>query len=58
MTWEQWVIAIWLIVGGAIGIATTARDKEMSSLAVTFAVIIILCWRVTMALVLHAGGFW
>ena len=58
MTWPQIYVLASMILSGAIGIATEARNRDKSSSYVAIYVFLVIAFRVIAALVLHAGGFW
>jgi hypothetical protein len=58
VTWPQLYVLSAMILSSVLGIVGEARDRDKSAAHVAFYVVILLAFRVAMALVLHAGGFW
>lgn len=58
MTWPQLYVLAAMILSSAIGISSEARRQDKSSGYVALYVAIVISLKVTMALVLHAGGLW
>jgi hypothetical protein len=58
MTWQQFLIALWLVANAALSLVSATRDRETSSGEAALGVILAWSFYIAIALVLHSGGFW
>jgi hypothetical protein len=58
MTWQQLLIATWMIVGFVFGAYESACDREKSSGEVAIGVLMSIAIYAGLAWVLASGGFW
>jgi hypothetical protein len=58
MTWQQFLIGVWLTIGLANGIIKVGRNREFSSVGAALTVVFCIVEITAVALVLSSGGFW
>jgi len=58
MTWPQLVVLIVLLAACVRDVWAITTDRSHSAAFAAGAIFVFLAWRVTLALVLSAGGFW
>ena len=58
VTWPQWVIFFWIVLGAVIYGYQQAKDSRLSSGAATTRIVMYIGLMIIYAMVLHEGGFW
>lgn len=58
MTWQQFLIAAWLVANAALSLVSATRDRSASSGEAALAVLITWGMYAGIAAILHSGGFW
>lgn len=58
MTWQQIVVASYLVLAVLLDVAVAVKDPDLTSAGATFSIFIGFVRSLTLALVLSSGGFW
>lgn len=58
MTWQQWLIALWLVMVLAFGVWRATSNRQLKPTIVTLSIMMAIAEVISVVFVLHSGGFW